>query len=142
MKGSWLPIALTITGAVAYHVSSKSVPRGIHPLAAIIGAYVGAILVALVLAWRWPASEPFAGSFRQVNWAVLGVGLGALLIEAGFILAYRAGWPLNTASLLVNVAAALILIPVGLAVFGEGLTVGKGVGVVLCLAGLALLSRR
>jgi hypothetical protein len=142
MKGSWLPIALTLTGAVLYHVSSKSVPRGIHPLAAIIGAYMGAILLALVLAWRWPAPEPFGASFRQANWAVLGVGLGALLIEVGFILAYRAGWPLNTASLMVNVAAAILLIPIGLALFSERVTAGKAAGILLCLAGLALLSRK
>jgi hypothetical protein len=142
MKGSWLPIALTITGAVLYHVSSKSVPRGIHPLGAIIGAYVGAILAAFVLAWRWSTPEPFAASFRQANWAVLGVGLGALLIEVGFILAYRAGWPLNSASLLVNVSAAILLIPIGLALFGERFTPGKAAGIVLCLVGLALLSRK
>ena len=142
MKGSWLPIALTITGAVMYHVSSKSVPRGIHPLAAIVGAYLGAIVVALLLTAVWPGAESFRGSFRQINWAVLGVGLGALLIEAGFILAYRAGWPLNTVSLMVNVAAALILVPVGLGLFGERFSPAKAAGVVLCLAGLVLLSRK
>ena len=138
---SLLPIVLTVSGAVLYHASSKSVPRGMHPLAAIVAAYLGAIAMALLAAWRWPAPESFVASLRHFNWAVAGVGLGALLIEVGFILAYRAGWPLSTTSLALNVAAALLLLLGGLAFFGERLTVTRASGIVLCLAGLVLLSR-
>jgi uncharacterized membrane protein len=141
MVQSVWPILLTISGAVLYHFSSKSVPRGIHPMTAIIVAYVTAILACLVAAWRWPANDSLASSLRQVNWAVGGIGLGAALIEVGFLLAYRSGWPLNIASIMVNVAAALVLVPLGFAAFGERLSVAKGLGIVLCLGGLYLISR-
>ena len=80
-------------------------------------------------------------SLRHFNWGVAGIGLGAALIEVGFLLAYRAGWPLNLASIIVNVSAAVILLPVGLAMFGERITLAKGLGAALCLIGLVLISR-
>jgi len=136
-----LPVLLTIAGAVLYQISSKSVPRGIHPLIAIVGAYVLAITVCLVATWKWPVGAPVWESVRQFNWGVAGVGVGAALIEVGFLLSYRSGWPLNLASVVVNVAAAVILIPLGFWMFDERLSLAKALGAALCLAGLALISR-
>jgi uncharacterized membrane protein len=132
-------VLLTIAGAVAYQISSKTVPRGIHPLVAIIGAYVAAIAICLLAMWKWPA--PVSDSVRQFDWSVAGVGFGAALIEIGFLLSYRSGWPLNLSSVVVNVAAAVILIPLGFWMFDERLSLTKGVGAALCLAGLVLISR-
>jgi drug/metabolite transporter (DMT)-like permease len=142
MRSSVLPITLTIAGAVLYHLSSKSVPRTVHPLAAILGAYAVAMVACFIVGLGWPDSE--GSSFptvRGFNWSVAGIGLGAAMIEVGFLIAYRAGWPLNAASLFVNVAAALVLIPIGFALFSERVSPGRGLGIVLCVVGLVLLAR-
>jgi uncharacterized membrane protein len=139
MRPSLLPLLLTAGGAVVYQISSKSVPRAIHPLVAIMSAYVVAIAVCLMATWKWPLGGSL--SLRQLHWSVAGIGVGAALIEVGFLLSYRAGWPLNRASVIVNVAAAVILIPIGFALFGERLSSPKVLGVALCLAGLVLISR-
>lgn len=142
MRGAWLPITLTVAGAVLYHVSSKSTPKAAHPLAAIVGAYAVGIAACLLVGFLWPSTEraPFA-ALRGLGWSVAGLGLGAAMIEVGFLVAYRAGWPLNTASLFVNVAAAVLLIPIGLALFAERVSPARAVGIVMCVAGLFLLSR-
>jgi uncharacterized membrane protein len=141
MRESLLPMLLTVGGAVLYQISSKSVPRAVHPLVAIIAAYVTAIALCLFAMWKWPVTGSVSESVRHFNWGIAGIGLGAALIEVGFLLAYRAGWPLNMASIIVNVSAAVILLPVGLAMFGERLTLAKGLGAALCLIGLVLISR-
>jgi drug/metabolite transporter (DMT)-like permease len=136
-----LPVLLTIAGAVMYQISSKTIPRAIHPLIAIVGAYVIAIAVCLVAMWRWPVGASISESVRQFNWSVAGIGVGAALIEVGFLLSYRSGWPLNLAAVVINVAAAVILIPLGFWMFDERLSLAKALGAVLCLAGLVLISR-
>lgn len=142
MRGAWLPITLTITGAVLYHLSSKSVPRTAHPLATIVVAYLIAIAACVLVAAVWPQEAGMRlASARGLGWSVAGIGLGAAMIEVGFLVAYRAGWPLNAASLFVNVTAALLLVPVGFALFAERVSVARGAGIALCLVGLFLLSR-
>jgi len=73
--------------------------------------------------------------------AVVAVGLGALLIELGFLLTYRAAWPVSIASVITNGLVAILLMPIGAALFGESITAIKVAGVVLCLLGLSLLQR-
>ena len=141
MRQPLAPLLLTIAGAVMYQISSKSLPRGAHPLVAIVAAYVTAIALCMLATWRWPISGSIADAVRVLNWSVVGVGAGAALIEVGFLLTYRAGWPLSLASVIVNVSAAMVLIPAGLSMFGERLSLPKMLGASLCLLGLILISR-
>jgi high-affinity Fe2+/Pb2+ permease len=88
---STLPILTAIFGAVIYHISSKSFPKSLHPLIGIIFAYVAAIIVCLgLLLFREEVS--WTNSLKEINLAVVGVGIGAVIVEVGFLLAYRAGW--------------------------------------------------
>jgi drug/metabolite transporter (DMT)-like permease len=141
MRQPLAPLLLTIVGAVVYQISSKSVPRAAHPLVAIVAAYLVAIAVCLLATWKWPVVGPFSDALRQLNWSVAGVGVGAALIEVGFLLAFRSGWPLSLASVAVNVSAAIVLVPVGLTMFNERLSLAKTLGAALCLLGLVLIAR-
>ena len=71
----------------------------------------------------------------------VGIGVSAFAIKVGVLLAYRAGWSLSTASLIMNVVAVVLLV-VGLVVFGEALTVRQWAGAALCALGLPLLTAR
>ncbi|MFM8392384.1 MAG: EamA family transporter [Acidobacteriota bacterium] len=142
MKGSSFPIILVIAGGVIYHISQKSIARTASPLAVVIFAYSLGIILCLVAGWLDPTVRPGWISPRQIDWAVVGIGVGAVLIEVGFMLTYRFGWDLSTASVISNIATALVLLPVGLIFFHERMTVRTVVGIVCCLAGIVLLSRR
>ncbi|HQR35359.1 MAG TPA: EamA family transporter [Blastocatellia bacterium] len=142
MKSFYFPILMTIAGGVLYHVGQKAVPQTVHPFAAVIVAYSVGILLCVAGLFLDPAGRSFSASFKDANWAVISVGLGAVIIEIGFLLAYRHGWNINAASVVCNISVALLLIPIGLLVFKEHLSFRHAAGIGCCLIGLYLLSKR
>lgn len=142
MKSFYFPILMTIAGGVLYHVGQKAVPQTVHPFAAVIVAYSVGILLCVAGLFLDPAGRSFSASFKDANWAVISVGLGAVIIEIGFLLAYRHGWNINAASVVCNISVALLLIPIGLLVFKEHLSLRHAAGIGCCLIGLYLLSKK
>ena len=134
------PPLLVIGGSLLYHVAAKSVPKTVAPLAALIGVYFTALvasLVAYAIANR-TALSPISAIGHPT---IAAVGLGVLMIELGFLLTYRAAWPVSMASVMINGIVAVLLLPVGAALFGETITFVRLMGVVLCLLGLTLLQK-
>ena len=125
MLSSW---ALSISASV------RSTTR------AVIGVYAAALIASIVF---YSAARPGVMPAMTRLWhpAVAAVGLGALMIELGFLLTYRAAWPVSIASVITNGLVAILLIPIGAAIFGEPITAIKLAGVVLCLLGVSLLQR-
>jgi hypothetical protein len=70
------------------------------------------------------------------------LGAGVVLIEIGFLLAYRSGNMLQWSGVAVNSASALLLFPIALVVFRESCSVSRLLGILLTLGGLALLTWR
>ena len=135
------PPLLVIGGSLLYHVAAKSVPKTVAPLAALVGVYFTA-LVASVVAFTI-ASRASASPMSAIGQpTVAAVGLGVLMIELGFLLTYRAAWPVSVASVMMNGIVAVLLLPVGAALFGEAITAVRIAGVALCLLGLALLQSK
>jgi multidrug transporter EmrE-like cation transporter len=132
------PLALTVTGGVVYHIATKSVPRSIDPMLALVVLYAAALAASALVYLGFSGAHLPTGA-SAIHPAVVGVGLGAVMIEFGYLLIYRASWPVSTASVLINGVVAVLLIPIGMTAFGERMTAGRGAGVVLCLLGLALL---
>jgi drug/metabolite transporter (DMT)-like permease len=135
------PLLLVVGGSLMYHVAAKSVPKTLEPFGALIGVYTTALaasLVAYALARRG-AMPPHVSSLWHPT--VAAVGLGALMIELGFLLTYRAAWPVSIASVMTNGLVAVLLIPIGAAVFGETVTAVRVAGVILCLLGVSLLQK-
>ncbi len=145
-----VPALLVATvGSVIYHLGQKLVPPTAHPMAVLMAAYtVAFVLSAVGLSMALPAN---VGSWHQAL-ATMGtgpglrvalvLGLGVLLIEVGFLLAYRAGASLQWSGVAVNGTAAVLLLPLAVGVFKESFSIQKAMGVLLVLGGLALLSRR
>ena len=135
------PLLLAVGGGVLYHVAVKSVPRTIDASLVLVVAYATALCASALAYAVLPASDASVPASRPWHPAVIFVGIGAVLIELGYLLAYRAAWPVSTASVLANGAVALLLVPVGVGLFGERISAANGAGILLCLAGLALLRR-
>jgi drug/metabolite transporter (DMT)-like permease len=135
------PLLLVVGGSLVYHIAAKSVPKALDPFGALIGVY-GTALIASFLAYaiaRRGAMPPGISSLWHPT--VAAVGLGALMIELGFLLTYRAAWPVSMASIMTTGLAAVLLVPVGALVFGEAITAIRVAGIVLCLFGVLLLQR-
>ncbi|HJZ83245.1 MAG TPA: hypothetical protein VKD91_22950 [Pyrinomonadaceae bacterium] len=141
MSAFYFPFALTVAGMVLYHLSQKSVPPGMNPFLVTIMAYVVGIALCAVCAIIYPGKKGVVDSLRLSNWAVFALGVGAALIELGFMLAYRAGWKISMASVASNAAAAIVLIPIGILVFKDHLSWRNLIGLVFCIFGLAMIMR-
>jgi len=138
---AFLPLVLAICGSLVYHAAAKSIPKSVDPAAALIGLYATALAGAIVT-FAFLKAEPVSLQLSRF-WqpTIAGVGLGALMIELGFLLAYRGAWPVSTASVIANALVAVLLLPLGALFFAEAITVYRVLGVVLCLIGVTLLQR-
>jgi uncharacterized membrane protein len=141
MKNFYLPFALAIGGSLLYHLSQRSIPRGMNPFFATIIAYVIGILLCAFCLLTFPAGKSLRDSVKEVNWAVIVVGFAVVAIEVGFLLAYRAGWKISLAAVTTNVAVTALLIPLGVLVFKEHLTPKNILGLIFCVLGLILVTR-
>lgn len=142
MKEMLCFLGVATLGSVIYHSGQKALPTQVNPMLLLVGIYAVALLLAgLALPFFQDAGHPlrFGPGFP---WAVLGVGLGILLIEGGFLLAYRHGASLQWSGVAVNGLAAVVLVPVAVLLFREGFSLAKAMGILLTLSGMALLVRR
>lgn len=142
MSGYYLAFALTVAGMLFYHLSQKAIPKETNPFYVIAIAYAVGIALCLVCAFTYPEKKTLSETLKASNWAVFTLGAGAALIELGFLLAYRSGWRISIAAVASNAAAAIVLVPIGLFVFKDQLSLRNGIGLVLCVVGLALLVRQ
>jgi len=136
-----LPIVLIVLSNTAYQIIAKSVPGGIDPFVSLLITY-GVALIVTFLLWRFTGGGPITQPFSQLNWASAGLGVAVIGLEAGYILAYRAGWNISVCSLTANITLAVILIAVGLILYHESITKPQLIGVALCLAGLFLIGKK
>ena len=142
MRSTYFPIVLTILGSTLYHLSQKSIPKTANPLIALIIAYIVGILLCAFFTIYYPSDKSLLNTIKDMNWAVITVGIGAAMIEIGFLLAYRAGWNISITGTLIGAAVTLILVPIGMIVFKERLSLWNLLGIVCCILGLFLVSRR
>ena len=69
------------------------------------------------------------------------LGISVVGLEVGVIYAYKAGWAVNTASIVQSVFVAIALIFVGAIIYNEGINANKIIGIVICLAGLYFINK-
>ena len=141
MRSYYLPFALAVGGSLLYHLSQRSIPKDANPFYATVIAYAVGAAVCVVCARMYPAGQSFVGTLRGANWAVFAVGVAAMMIELGFLLAYRAGWKVSVAAVSVNVAVTALLVPVGVLLFKDHLTPRHLLGLAFCILGLILVAK-
>lgn len=136
------PIALVIICNTVYQVCAKSVPVEINPLASLTVTYlVAAIMSGLLYVWLGE-SVNFLGEYRKLNWAPFVLGAVIVGLEAGWIYAYKAGWPVSTGFIVQSSVLAAALLLVGYWLYQEPLAWNKIVGVAICLIGLVVINYR
>ncbi len=138
----YLPLLLTIGGNILYHVAQKLVPKTANPLTTMMAAYAVAFVVCAVAAFVYPSQKPLLESFTEFHWTVVSIGVGIAAIEVGFLLVYRAGWNVSIAPLLTSVALSVMLVPIGLLAFREQLSAWNIAGIIFCILGMILVSKK
>lgn len=138
---AWFAIALVLLSNVVYHLALRAVPREANPAVATLAAYLVATLATAATLPVLAKDVQILPAFRTLNWSTVLVGVAIVGIEIGYLLAYRAGWTLSTASVTANVSLAVVLLGIGILAFKEPLTVQRATGVGFCVLGLWLVNR-
>lgn len=140
MQLGWLSLAIVST--VGYHVVIKLTPGNVNPLLSLAATY--ALVTALCAAGAlWvPDGVPLKEAARQVNWTALGLAVVIVGLDLGFLMLYRTGFEVSLGQILTQAGAALGLVLLGVIVFRERIGLVQVAGIVLCVAGIWLISRR
>ena len=135
-----LPLLAAILGNILYHLSSKAAPTGSSPFTILAVVYLFGFLGSAMMAFalEGPTAAKLGGLATKP--AVVILALAVVLIEVGFIYAYRMGAPVSTSSLLVNATVAFALAGIGTILFREGVNAQMAVGMVVALIGVALVA--
>jgi len=136
----WLSLAILCT--VGYHLVLKVTPAGVSPLLSLMLTYALVTLVLGVILLLAPGAFDWRQELRQLNWTALALAVVIVGLDLGFLYLYRGGFEVSLGALVTQSAAAMLLLIVGVAVFREKLSAANVAGLVLCLAGLWLVTRR
>lgn len=135
------PIALVVVSNILYQIRAKSVPREMDAMASLTVTYlVGAVCSAVMFFVLNPGGS-LLREYGKLNMAPMLLGISVVGLEAGFLYAYKAGWPVSTASIVQSAFLSLALLVVGALLYQEAVTPSKVLGVVICLVGLYFLSK-
>lgn len=136
------PIALVVLSNIVYQICAKSVPDDVSPFASLTVTYlVGAACSAIFYLLSGKSGSALS-ELGRMNWAPYVLGVVIVGLEVGFIYAYKAGWQVSTASIVQSSFLAVALLVLGFFLYHEPLTWNKIVGMVVCLAGLAIINLR
>lgn len=135
----YLPIAVAVLANVLYHVASKSIAAEQNAFMGLVVNYATALVASAILFFVTP-HEKFLVEAARSNWACVLMGLAITGVEVSFVMIYRAGGELSTASLIVNILLALAMLAVGGFFYHEQITAQKLFGAALCIAGVVMLS--
>ena len=135
------PFVLAVLTYVSYQIALKFTRPDVNVLGVLTLAYFVACACAATL---WFRNQGLGANRLEGRDLLVAVLLGASIvgIEYGFVSAFRLGWPINSTGAIVNVATAVLLVPIGFVVFGEQMSAINLAGLVLCCAGLVLLMLR
>ncbi|MCQ2403380.1 MAG: EamA family transporter [Lentisphaeria bacterium] len=136
------PIGLVVLSNVLYQICAKSVPTTMAPLASLTVTYAVSTVVCAVLYFILRENGSLFQEYGKLNWAVLLFGVVIVGLEVGWIYAYKAGWPVSTATIVQSAFLAAALIVVGRMLYKEPLSWSKIVGILFCLVGLLFINRK
>lgn len=137
-----LSMVILVLSATVYQLAAKFVPSGLSPWHVFTIVYIIGGLLCIAAGLLDTSKQSFWETVRGSNWAVIVLGFAVVGIEIGYLLAFRAGWKLSVTGVFANVAAATLMLPVGILLLKERLSVVNVIGLVLAVVGLILVTRR
>lgn len=136
----YIPIILTVIANVIYHIAQKFISNKINPFFSLSVTYVIAFVVSFFLFFLTRKDESLIIEMHKINVASIILGIAVVLLELGFLLAYRNGWNVSTAAISSTVAVTIFLIPVGLVLFHESISLKQILGIILSIFGMILIN--
>lgn len=133
---------IAILATVAYHFFVKKIPSGINPIVSVIGIYAVVLVISLAILPFVIEKGTVLEHFRQLNWIQVVLAVVVLGMELGFLLMYRYGWDLSVGNVVTGVVINIVLMAIGVVFLRERLSTMNLVGLVMCIAGVAMVGYR
>lgn len=134
------PVAIVVFSNVIYNISQKSTPQNINGFGALMVTYLIAAIITGILFVATAGIRNTTAEFAKMNWASFALGAAIVGLEIGYIYLYRNGWKVSAGSVVCNIALAVVLVFVGRLIYKETISLKQIVGIVLCTAGLAMIT--
>ncbi len=134
------PIALVVFSNTLYQICAKEVPGGVNAFATLTVTYLVGALASGVLFFVTGNGASLLQEYGRLYWASFLLGLVFVGLDAGWLYAYKAGWPVSTAFIVQSAILAGFLLLVGYLLYHEPLAWNKIAGVVICLIGLDVIN--
>ena len=141
MFGKIWPVALVVLANTLYNICAKSTPESANAFLTLAVTYLIAAVICIAVFLAGSHGKPVLAELGKLNWTALALAAAIVALEVGYIFIYRAGWKINTASLVANISLACVLVGVGALLYKEGVTVRQLAGIGVCLVGLVLLGK-
>jgi drug/metabolite transporter (DMT)-like permease len=134
-----LTIGLVVASLDGYQLAQRTMPTGANPFTVVAVAYLLGIIACAFLAptvGKPIGPDDIALLKQWPIWVLAGSVVG---IEIGYLLAYRAGWPLATTTGVTYTSTMVLLAVIGANFFSEGISPRRAVGLALAMGGVWLL---
>lgn len=135
-----LPLGAAIAGNLLYHLASRGASGSGTPFATLAVVYLMGCIAAAILAVSVESAPLKSFGDVAMRPATLLLAAAVLMIEVGFLYAYRAGAPISSSSLLVNATVAVVLAGVGFLWYKESADWRAAAGLALTVTGVLLLA--
>lgn len=133
------PIALVVLANTLYNICTKSTPANANAFLSLTITYLGAAALSALAFLLGRRDASLLQELHRLNWTSIALAFSIVALEFGYIWVYRAGWKVNTASLVGNIALACVLVAVGAIFYREGISMRQLAGIGVCIVGLVLL---
>ncbi len=134
------PILIVILSNTFYNVCMKSMPSDVNPFGALMVTYLVATIISAVIFVYAVGPSNVSAEISKINWTSVILALAIVGLEVGYVFVYRAGWAVNTASVVANIGLACVLIFVGYFLYKENVSLNQIVGIIVCMFGLVLIN--
>jgi len=141
MNWYFISIPLIVIGVLLYNVCQKSIPGDANALVTIGTAYLVALITSIVLLFFNGELKKGTSLLSGQKWfPVLLLGFSLVMVELGFLYAYRTGWKISTTSIIAGSFTTIALVLIGVLWYQEELTILKIVGIVFSTVGVILIN--
>jgi drug/metabolite transporter (DMT)-like permease len=141
MNWHTISIPLIIIGVVAYSVCQKSIPADIDALIALASAYFIAFVSCVAILFFTGGLKKESLFFNGQRWLpILLLGFSLIMIDLGFLYAYRTGWKISTASIIAGSFTTIALALIGLLWYRDQITLINIAGIALGAVGVVLMN--
>jgi uncharacterized membrane protein len=136
-----ISVPLIIVGVLLYNISQKNIPKEANAFTALASAYLIALLGCIAVLFFSGEIKKGASLFGdQKLLPIVLLGLSLIIVEVGFLYAYRSGWKISTTSIVAGAFTTVALALIGILWYREEITLINVLGIVLSSAGVILIN--